>query len=153
MFKSILIVLTLSLTYSSFAQRYVGAKRNRVLKDLNQYILDEKLKASISISDSTIVFMIRDSSYRKSDMWIYFNDQDKCYKQEDYFDCDLCYQKRLKGNLENRHFKWKKLSEAAYLSKRYKILMLFNRQGCGDFIIQYNRVSVSEFNYLLKKVI
>jgi hypothetical protein len=116
--------LSLIITSASYSQGLINLNKQEARKHFEDYIQKEKVKAKIEETDSSMLFLIRDTSVRNVDPVLHFNESGKCDKETTISSCDSCAQKYLNAALSYKQFRWTKINNTTYLSKFSKKLIL-----------------------------
>ena len=147
--KPILLAAFLSLCVSLvFSQEFINFKKERIKKTL---LKDVKHKSVTSETDTSFIFLIRDTSVRPLDLVFHFDQSGKCDMVKKVFNCDSCYQKFLKSTLES--LKSVKLDDHRYISRYSKKMMVETSivDSTYSYIIRRTNWSRKEYNKMLGK--
>ncbi|HTB52276.1 MAG TPA: hypothetical protein VK718_05825 [Ferruginibacter sp.] len=133
--KLLLILLCILITGTGFSQNLnLLNKSKKSIKKLfftNSY--GRKLNATTEQTDSSVAFILRDSSFHHVDVTAYFDARSKSYKQKIWTDCDSCCKKYIHDIVS----KWKQLNDTLYMSKDF-ILTDTRQNDPFSFIIIRN---------------
>jgi hypothetical protein len=153
MLRAQLLCLLIVVSLECISQGYINTKKTFARKYLKEYALKEKLKTSISETDSTILFLIRDTSVQNYDLTLYYDNTGKCFKELHKFTCDSCLNKTLNKSLNHKRYKWVKVSDTEYLSSFSKKRFL-KKSTAPDYSFTVERFGMpkQEYKDLLKKV-
>lgn len=111
----------------STAQNFIGKKRARVIKLLQQEIKkNDSLTISLTTTDSTVICSVKAGKSSPADFIYSFNKSGKCTAEKIMASCDSCFTKYLQQLLANKRFEWKKINENQYISKytAYRVIEL-----------------------------
>jgi hypothetical protein len=111
------------------------------------------VKTIISETDSTIVFLVRDTSVQNLDIILHYDKAGRCFKEYTKLPCDSCLNKFLKRTLSDKRYKWLKVSDTEHISKFSKKVLLKKNTG-ADYSYTIHRFAMTKQEYkdLLKKV-
>ncbi|MBX9734389.1 MAG: hypothetical protein K2X37_10035 [Chitinophagaceae bacterium] len=83
----------ISLTHFVSAQYYIDMKKEKVIEKFAKIRKkNSKINTILQITDSTITYLVRDTSLQNLDFILYFDKNNKCYKEKSILTCDSCYQ-------------------------------------------------------------
>ncbi len=143
--KLIFFVGLATFTTNTFSQRFINMKRSKVMKFLMQDISNRKSKIIIKETDSTILFLARDSNFRKLDATYHFDENNKCDVILTVVDCDSCLQILLNDVLSYSWFKWKwtKLTDRLYVTRSSERMSLE--------ILDTNNSTANNYGYIIRR--
>lgn len=142
--------LSLIITSTSYCQGFINLNKQKTRKLFDDYTQKEKLKTKIEETDSSMLFLIRDTSVRSVDLVLHFNESGKCDKETMISSCDSCAQKYLNKALSYKQFRWTKINDTTYLSKFSKKLILeINPAIPFSHIIKRSSLNRKEYKRLL----
>jgi len=91
---------------------------------MEKFFAANNRKYAYTETDSTISYTLNDSLSLPAITVFYFNDLNRCEKQENIFSCDSCLQNSMQQSLSNKFINWKKITpEAYYAGFPYNTLM------------------------------
>lgn len=152
MIKLISLIITLWLTQHSFSQGFINSDRSEAKNYLSKYIKEEKLQTTTIETDSTITFLVRDTTVQNLDLVLHFDESGKCDKELRILTCDSCLEKTLNETLNKNNLGWTKVDSKTYLSKFKKHLKLrLHIVNATSFEIVRIDLSKKEYKQLLKK--
>ena len=137
------IVLTAG-CYASFSQYYILNKRSKIKENIEQYYAENNRKYSFSETDSSITFVLNDSLSLPATTIFYFNDLNRCIKQEVIFSCDSCMQKSMKESLNGKFINWKKVGDQHYYAGFPYNVLTEPVNVNGQFILRFTRLKRKE---------
>ena len=144
--KIILTILTFCFTQHLYSQGFINSNKLEAKKYLIQYIDKEKTKTSTTESDTSIEFLVRDTSVQNLDLILQFDASGKCYKELRTLSCDSCYEKILNNTLNEIYWGWIKIDSKTYLSKFRKHLIL-NLQVDNSRSFEIRRIDINRNEY------
>ncbi len=120
-----------------FSQDFILDKRTKVKNNMVKYYADNNRKYSSAETDSSISFTLQDTLSLPATSIFYFNNLNRCIRQETIFSCDSCLNKSIQQSLNNKFIKWKKTGpETYYAGFPYNTLMEPVKIN-GQFILRY----------------
>jgi|APGre2960657404_1045060.scaffolds.fasta_scaffold94177_2 hypothetical protein len=120
-----------------FSQGFILDKRTKVKNKMEKYYADNNRKYSSAETDSSISFTLQDTLSLPATSIFYFNNLNRCIRQETIFSCDSCLNKSIQQSLNNKFIKWKKTGpETYYAGFPYNTLMKPVKIN-GQFILRY----------------
>jgi hypothetical protein len=133
----------------AFSQQFIDKSREKVLKKLNSYEKKEKINTTISETDSSITFLLRDTGWQNLDQHFFFNQKGKCYKEVLTANCDSCFQKYLNQTLDINMYKWKMISASRYISNySWQLVLEIDPKSAFTYSIQKLNLPKDEFKQL-----
>ena len=132
-----LLILIIPFCYHALAQESIFHKRSKIKKRVEKYYQENNRKYSVKETDSTLSYVLNDSLTLPATYIYYFDENNRCKKQETIFNCDSCLQKGIKRSLEARYVRWIKVGgESYYSTYPYRALMEPVMEN-GHFILRY----------------
>lgn len=120
-----------------FSQDFILDKRTKVKNKMVKYYADNNRKYSSAETDSSISFTLQDTLSLPATSIFYFNNLNRCIRQETIFSCDSCLNRSIQQSLNNKFIKWKKTGpETYYAGFPYNTLMEPVKIN-GQFILRY----------------
>jgi len=143
--KNILLFFFLTATcYNSFSQYYILDKRSKIKKSVEKYYAEHNHKYVVAETDSNLTYILKDSLFLPATNTFYFNNINRCIKQDVIFSCDSCLQKSIRESLDNKFIKWKKAGiDSYYAGFPYNVLMESVRKN-GQFMMRYTHLRRKE---------
>jgi len=145
----LVIFISIALISTGFSQGFINRNKGTVRKYLETYTAQHKLKTSIEDADSSLIFLIRDSSVHQLDVVIHFDKSGKCDRETRSTNCDSCYKKYISGTL-NMELKWTKINDSTYISRPLILNAPQNNEAPFSFIIQRSNMSRKEYRAAVK---
>jgi hypothetical protein len=138
--KWYLLLSALSLLcFEAFSQHFILDKRWKIKKNMEKFYTDNNRKYVFAETDSTISYALDDTLSLPVTTVFYFNQQDRCIKQENIFNCDSCLQQSMQRSLAEKFVSWHEISPGAYYAGfPYHTLMEQVRTG-NKFILRFSR--------------
>ena len=147
--QPVLLFILVLWFHPAFSQQFIDKNKEKVLKKLNGYEKKEKINTTISETDSSVTFLLRDTGWQNLDQHFYFNQKGKCYKEVLQANCDSCFQKYLNQALNIKMYKWQKINSLKYLSNyTWQLLLVIDPGSAFTFSIQKLNLTKTEFNHL-----
>jgi len=112
--KFLLLLFFGHFTYTSFSQHFILDKRSKIKKNMEQFYAENNRKYDFTETDSTITYVLNDSLSLPATTVFYFNQQNRCIKQENIFSCDSCLQQSMQRSLAEKFVSWDKITQGAY---------------------------------------
>ena len=142
------------LPFAGISQTYINKSRSAVKKELARYSLaNNNLKTSLTETDSSIIYLVRDPRTLKADFIYGFDRSGKCNSEKTITYCDSCKEKYLRTALNRKKYEWVKLNENQYVSKFSEKMMIELPMEDNDhsFIILRMDWTKILYDMLLKK--
>lgn len=116
--KSMILLLCIFVTGSSYAQTFIGKNPEKVMKMLNKYDAGSGFeKPVITRQDSSITMMVKGTgSIQTTFVYRFSRSSGKCISEQVKASCDSCYKKYLDDLLAQKKYHWKKINENQYVS-------------------------------------
>lgn len=112
--KTLLLLFFISTGYTSFSQYFILDKRWKIKKNMEKFYAANNRKYAFTETDSTISYTLTDTLSLPVSTVFYFNEQNRCIKQENIFSCDSCMQQSMQYSLREKFVKWEKISPVSY---------------------------------------
>jgi hypothetical protein len=144
-----LLFISIALISTGFSQGFINRNKSTVRKYLETYTTQHKLKTSIEDTDSSVIFLIRDSSVHQLDVTIHFDKSGKCDKETRSTNCDSCYKKYVSQILD-MELKWTKINDSTYISRPLILDAPQDKDEPFSFIIQRSDMTRKEYRAATK---
>jgi cell division protein FtsI/penicillin-binding protein 2 len=132
----------ISLTHFVSAQGYIDLKKEKAIQKLEKLRTENsKINTLLQITDSTVTYLVRDTSVQNLDFILYFDRNGKCFKEKLIARCDSCYQKFIKHVLSSGSYRWTKIGSTQYLS-RFPYRLIFETKLDQDFAFEIRRSDI-----------
>jgi hypothetical protein len=149
--RTVLIFITLCLANQLFAQGFINCDKPKARKYLSKYIREEKVQTITTETDSSITFLVRDSTVQDMDLVLHFDGSGVCDRELIILSCDSCRENILNEILNKKYFGWTKVDASTYLSKFKKHINLRLHTDGPSFEAIRIDISKREYKRLLKK--
>jgi hypothetical protein len=146
----LLIFISIALITTGFSQTFINRNRGTIRKYLETYTTQHKFKTIIKDTDSSLIFLIRDSSVQQLDVVIHFDKSGKCDKETRSTNCDSCYKKYISLTLNNMELKWTKINDSIYISRPLILDAPQDKEEPFSFIIQRSDMTRKEYRTAIK---
>ena len=153
MIKLLLIAVSFFYCLPTFAQQYINMNRAEVKHALLYFSHDRKFNTITAETDSTLSFLIRDTTTQNFDMLVQFDSSGKCDMELKLLNCDRCYKLSLNSVLSNKKYLWTKIDSTHYVSvfsKHLTLTILPNTPFA--FVIQRINISRKEYRSRYRKI-
>lgn len=128
------------------AQDFILDKRTKVKKKVEKFYHENNRKYLLTESDSTLTYVLNDSLSLPATYIYYFNENNRCKKQETIYNCDSCLQKGIQQSLANKFVNWQKAGGESYYAKfPYNTLMEPVLEN-GKYILRYTWIKRKDLN-------
>jgi hypothetical protein len=122
------------------AQQNILDKKSKIRKRMEHYYQENNRKYAFAETENTLTYMLNDSLSLPATYVYYFNEQNRCEKQETIYSCDSCMQKSMQQSLANKFINWQKIgSDSYYAGFPYNTLMEPVKEN-GKFILRFIRI-------------
>jgi len=133
-----LLILIIPFCYTAMAQTDMLDKRSKIKKRVEKYYQENNRRYSVSETDSTLTYVLNDSVSLPATYTYYFDEHDRCKKQETIFTCDSCLQVAMQRSLAAKYVNWQKTGPESYYARfPYNTLMEPVKEN-GRFILRYS---------------
>ena len=112
-----ILLILLPVYYTSFSQGSILEKKSKIKKRLENYYQESKRKYIVTETDSTLAYTLTDSLTLPATYVYYFNEQNRCIKQETIYSCDSCMQNGMQESLNNKSVNWNKVGPKSYYAR------------------------------------
>lgn len=128
----------------AFCQHFMLDKRSKIKKNMEKFYADNNRKYAYAETGSSISFTLNDSLSLPVTTVFYFNEQNRCIKQENIFTCDSCLQKSMQNALAEKFVSWHEINPGTYYAGfPYNTLMEQVRID-KKFILRFSRQKKKE---------
>ncbi|MEO6252188.1 MAG: hypothetical protein ABIO79_02750 [Ferruginibacter sp.] len=134
-----LFLMLIPVCYSSFSQGSILEKKSKIKKRVESYYQETKRKYTISETDSTLAYTLTDSLTLPATYVYYFNEQNRCEKQETIYSCDSCMQNGMQESLNNRSVNWQKVGPKSYYAGFPYYRLMEQVKTNGLFILRFSK--------------
>ena len=145
-----LIFISSVLISTGFSQGFINRNKSTVRKYLETYTAQHKLKTIIEDTDSSLIFLIRDSSVHQLDVIVHFDRAGKCDRETRSTNCDSCCKKYITQTLDNNEFEWTKINDNTYISRPLIMDTPDGKEEPYSFTIQRNDMRRKEYKAAVK---
>jgi hypothetical protein len=144
--KTVLFICSLIIVGNCFSQGFINLKKAWVKEQLAQYVSSYKLKTTTHETDSSVTFLIRDSSVKPLDVIMHFDHNGKCDEETHISSCDSCIQKYIANILNDKAARWMKISNLEYVSK-YSLKLIFELDPTNPLVYYIKRDDFTRKQY------
>jgi len=141
---SILLLFALNCYSQDFIHLEKGKARNKLEKYRE---VRKNLNTDIKETDSSLTFLLRDSSIRPLDIILVFDKNGKCKTETHIWNCDSCLQKYKNKVLDDKHYQWNKITASLYVSKFSKG-MYMDASAANLHTLVFRRFDFSRKEYM-----
>lgn len=144
------LVFGLSMSTLSFSQNYINLTKSKSRKNLEKFKLRySDLNIIIQETDTTLSYLLRDTSVQNLDIVLSFDKNSKCYKEKFILTCDSCYQKFIANILSDKYYRWTKIDSSTYFA-RFPYRIICNKKTDKDFAFDIRRSDLAGEEYRKK---
>ena len=133
--------------YTSFSQQKILNKKSKIKKRIGKYYLETNLKYTFTETDKKLTCTLTDFITLPATIVYYFNEQDRCEKEETIFYCDSCMQKGMLHSLSNKFIKWKKVGPTSYYAAFPNNALMEQVKINDQFILRFTRMKRKDINH------
>jgi hypothetical protein len=147
-----LFILVLLLSSQCTGQIFFnGYTRHAIKKKLNAKTKKNKFTATLSETESTLLYLLRDSAVQNLDYYFHFSESGRCDKEIVTLSCDSCFQKFKKSLLGNSFLKKVQVNDSLYYG-HYPLQHMMEIKTRHNFMLEVSNSSVTkqEFREMLK---
>lgn len=117
--------ILLFLVFESNAQAHINQKKRYVKKAVQKRYKTNKIKFQTYETDTSLTFLIRDSTLQPADYIIDFDKSNRAYKETVKYYCDSCFQKHVNSIFAQKILRLTKVNENTYYT-RFPFRMILN---------------------------
>ena len=125
--------------YTSFAQENILDKKHRIKNRMEKYYMETKRKYTFTETERKLTYTLTDSLTLPATYVYYFNEQNRCEKQETIYSCDSCMQNGIQQSLNNKFINWKKVGNASYYAGFPYNTLMEQEKINNQFILRFTR--------------
>lgn len=119
-----------------------GYTRHAIKKDLTAQIKKNKLNATLTETNSTLLYLLRDSTVQNFDYYFHFSESGRCDKEIATLSCDSCFQKYKQALLGNSFLIKVQVNDSLYYG-HYPLQHLMEIKTKHNFTIEVTTSSLS----------
>jgi hypothetical protein len=151
-----LTLFTVALLLSSYCSAQIffnGYTRHAIKKDLTAKIKKNKFNATLSETESTLLYLLRDSTVQNLDYYFQFSESGRCDKEIITLSCDSCFQKYKQALLGNSFLKKVQVNDSLYYG-HYPLQHMMEIKTGSNFILEVSSspISKKEFREMQKSL-
>ena len=135
-----ILLILIPVYYTSFSQGSILEKKSKIKKSAEKYYQETNRKYTVTETDSTLAYTLTDSLTLPATYVYYFNDQNRCEKQETIYSCDSCMQHGMQQSLNNKFVNWKKVGPESYYAGFPYYRLMEQVKNNGKFILRFTRL-------------
>jgi len=142
----VLTLFTVALLLSSFcsAQMFFnGNTRRSIKKDLSAQIKKNKFNATFSETETTMLFLLRDSTVQNLDYYFHFSENGKCDREIVTLSCDSCFQKYKQRLLGYKYLNKLQINDSLYYG-HYSFQGILEINTRSKFMLEVSSSSISK---------
>lgn len=145
--KIFLFLLIMPVSYAAVCQYFILDKRAKIKKNMEKFYAAASRQYAFIETDSTVSYTLTDSLSLPATTVFYFNEQNRCVKQENIFSCDSCMQQSMQRSLDGKFVNWEKISTGRYYAAfPYNTVMeqlIINDQ----YVVRFSRQKKKDAKY------
>lgn len=147
-------IFTVALLLSCYCSAQIffnGYTRHAIKKDLTAKIKKNKFNATLSETESTLLYLLRDSTVQNLDYYFHFSESGRCDKEIITLSCDSCFQKYKQALLGNSFLKKVQVNDSLYYG-HYPLQHMMEIKTRQNFTLEVatSSLSMKEFREMLK---
>jgi hypothetical protein len=130
-----------------------GFTRHAIKKKLNAKTKKNKFTATLSETESTLLYLLRDSSVQNLDYYFHFSESGRCNKEIITLSCDSCFQKYKQALLGNSFLKKVQVNDSLYYG-HYPLQHMMEIKTRHNFTLEVSTSSITkqEFREMQKSL-
>ena len=133
----LLFFFFLPVCYVAFSQQNILDKRSKLKNRMEKFYLENKRTYSLTETSKTLTYTLTDSLSLPATYVYYFNNQNRCEKEETIYSCDSCLQIGITQTLNNKFVNWKKVGPESYYAGFPYNTLLEKIKINDQFILRY----------------
>ena len=141
-----LFLILIPVYHTSFSQGSILEKKSKIKKRAEKYYQETNRKYTVTETDSTLAYTLTDSLTLTATYVYYFNEQNRCIKQETIYSCDSCMQNGMQESLNNKFVNWKKVGPKSYYAGFPYYRLMEQAKNNGQFILRFTRLKRKDLN-------
>lgn len=145
----LLFLFKIVLIQSCFSQRFINSTKSKSKEIFLKYEAKNNLKTIVNETDSSLTFLLRDSSVQNLDFILHYDNQGKCDKEKTALSCDSCYHKILDNVIHDKYCRWTKIDNETYFS-RFPYRLILKTNGDKKFCYEIRRSDIEAHEYRQK---
>lgn len=147
-----LLILLLLIASNSYSQEYILRDKAFAKKSFAKYSVKRKVKTIVNETDTTISFLVRDSSVQNLDIILHYDKLGKCDSEQYLLSCDSCYQKFLKETLSNPFCRWTKIDANTYFARfPYRVILTAKLENSYSYLMEKSKMEGSVYRKIVRE--
>lgn len=144
---TLFLLFGICMSQLSLAQGYIDLTREKARKKLEKTKAhNSNMNILLHESDTTLSYLVRDSSVQNFDLLLFFDNKNRCYKEKKVLTCDSCYQKFLDNILSDKYYRWTKINNSTYYS-RFPYRIILETRLAGEYTLELKRSDMTGNEY------
>ena len=140
----VLLLFFLPACYLSFAQQNLLDKKSKIKKKIEKYYQETKRKYTVIETEKKLTYTLNDSLSLPATYIYYFNEKNRCEKEETIYSCDSCMQKGVQQSLSNIFINWKKAGINSYYAGFPYHALMEQVNDNGKYVLRFTRIMRKE---------
>ena len=139
-----LFILALLLSSQCTGQIFFnGFTRQAIKKTVNAKFKKYKYNATLTETESTLLYLLRDSSVQNLDYYFHFSESGRCNKEIITLSCDSCFQKYKQALLGNSFLKKVQVNDSLYYG-HYPLQHMMEIKTRHNFMLEVSTSSITK---------
>ena len=147
-----LSIFILFIAGTSFSQNYINRDKAYSKKWLAKYAEKSNVKTIVHENDSSLQFLVRDSTIQNLDIILNFDKKGKCESEQYILTCDSCYRKFLKATLNNPICRWTQIDSNTYLARfPYRVILTAKLDNMYSFLMERSKMEGNIYRKMVRE--
>lgn len=143
----LLLFLSICIVQFVYSQGYIDLSKEKARKKLEKTKAhNSNMNILLQESDTTLSYLVRDSSVQHFDLLLFFDNKNRCYKEKKILTCDSCYQQFLNNILSDKYYRWTKINATTYFA-RFPYRIILDTRLANEFTLELKRSNLSGAEY------
>lgn len=135
-----------------FSQNYINRDKAYAKKWFSKYVEKNNVKTIIHENDSSLQFLIRDSTIQNLDFILKFDKNGKCESEQYILTCDSCYRKFLNATLKNPFSRWTQIDSNTYLARfPYRVILTAKLENMYSFLMERSKMEGKIYRKMVRE--
>lgn len=144
---TLLLLLNICIAQLVYSQGYIDLTKEKARKKLEKTkVHNSNINILLQESDTTLSYLVRDSSVQNFDLLLFFDNKNRCYKEKKILTCDSCYQQFLENILSDKYYRWTKINATTYFS-RFPYRIILETSLAKEFTLELKRSDLAGSEY------
>ena len=142
--KTLFLLLFMLVGLCSFSQDFILDKRSKIKNKMGKFYAENNRKYIFTETGSSVSYILNDSLSLPVTTIFYFNEQNRCIRQDNIYSCDSCLQQAKQHFLNNKYANWSRTEPGKYYAGFPYNTLMEQVDEDGKFILRLTRIKLKD---------